>query len=55
VRVAVREFTAMFGDVPIARYHERFLLQYRDELEKRLSLSRGGINRKVGILRAALK
>lgn len=55
VRVAVREFCDMFGNVPIAKYPEQFLLQYRDELEKRMSLSRGGINRKVGILRAALK
>lgn len=55
VRVAVREFCERFGNVPADRYHERLLLQHRDDLEQRERLSRSGINRKVGILRAAIK
>jgi integrase len=55
VALAVREFVERFGDVPASSYSERHLLQHRDELERRPRLSRGGINRKVGILVAGLR
>lgn len=55
VALAVREFVERFGDVPASSYSERHLLQHRDELERRERLSRGGINRKVGILIAGLR
>jgi len=55
VRVAVAEFVCRFGDVPAPRYSERHLLQHRDTLEQRESLSRHGINRKMSILIAGLR
>ena len=55
VALAVREFVERFGDLPAPAYSERHLLQHRDDLERRERLSRGGINRKVGILVAGLR
>jgi integrase len=55
VRLAVAEFCARFGAVPASAYTERHLLQHRDDLERREQLTRTGINRKVGVLVAALR
>jgi integrase len=55
VRVAVREFVGEFGDISASDFHERFVLQHRDDLERRPRLTRIGINRKVGILTKGLR
>src|SRR5688572_20413444 len=55
VAVAIREFVETFGNTPITRFSDAFLLQHRDALEKRVELTRIGINRKIGLLRAAVR
>lgn len=55
VRVVVRDFCKMFGQVATSKFSDRHLLQFRDELEKQPRLSRKGINRKIGLLRAGLR
>ena len=55
VTVAIREFVHAFGDAPASRYSEALLLRHRDDLEARVRLTRTGINRKIGMLKAALR
>lgn len=55
VQVAIDEFLKSFGDVPVRNLSDVLLVQHRDWLERRVHLTRGGINKKMGLLRAALK
>ncbi len=49
------EFSATFGDVPATKLSAVMVRQHRDWLETRSHLTRGGINKKVGHLRLALR
>jgi len=55
IDVALRELEALFGEVRVDRFGEEHLLQHRDRLESKPSLTRGGINRKTNLIKGAFR
>jgi len=55
VQIAIDEFCERFGDLRLLGLTETHVVQHRDILEGRKRLTRRGINRKIGCIRAVLR